>query len=82
MTLKVSLETTLLTPPFLVKKIPNCKSRDYRKFLIIEKEGRYKVEVVSKINPCLDLRSSQFMDKNRLSKQQKKPKRESFQKDR
>ena len=26
------------------------------------------MEVVSKINPCRDLRSSQFMDKNRLSK--------------
>ena len=29
------------------------------------------MEVVSKINPCRDLRSSQFLDKNRLSKLKK-----------
>ena len=71
MTLKVSLETTLLTPPFLVKKYIIVKAEITGSFLIIEKEGRYKVEVVSKINPCQDLRNSQFMDKNRLSKLKK-----------
>ncbi len=71
MTLKVSLETTLLTRPFLVKKYVIVKAEITGSFLIIEKDGRYKVEVVSKINPCRDLRSSQFLDKNRLSKLKK-----------